>query len=94
MTIPEDIEATAKKAVELWLPPRDVRDAAIDSFDMDGLTNSVKEIIARAILAERQRCADVAGTYGSIAGYPDGKTGAFRKHRHRIKTAILAGESP
>lgn len=60
MNIPEDIEATAKKVVEFWLPPRDVRDAAIDSFNMDGLTNSVKEIIARAILAERQRCADVA----------------------------------
>lgn len=61
MTMPEDIEATAKKVVEFWLPPRDVRDAAIDSFDMDGLTNSVKEIIARAILAERQRCAMWAG---------------------------------
>lgn len=89
MMIPEDIEATAKKAVEFWLPPRDVRDAAIDSFDMNGLANSVKEIIARAILAERQRCADVAtrereGWYdhdGELLG-PD------------VAAAILEGENP
>ena len=79
MTIPEDIMATA----------RTVADSEVNfgSFEVNVLS------IARAILAERQRCADVAGTYGSIAGYPDGKTSAFRKHRHRIKTAILAGEN-
>lgn len=80
MTIPEDIMATA----------RTVADSEVNfgSFEVNVLA------IARAILAERQRCADVAGTYGSIVGYPDGKTGAFRKHRHLIKAAILAGEKP
>ncbi|KAB2788570.1 hypothetical protein F9K97_05685 [Brucella anthropi] len=89
MTIPEDIEATAKKLVEFWLPPRDVRDAAIDSFDMDGLTNSVKEIIARAILAERQRCADVAIQH--FKGYE--YNCAQRAAGATIYAAILAGEA-
>ncbi|MFK5639557.1 hypothetical protein ACI50E_17100 [Brucella sp. ZJ1_1] len=91
MTIPEDIEATAKKAVELWLPPRDVRDAAIDSFDMNGLVNSVKETIARAILAERQRCADVAEKEGQ--GFPGHNLPQCALGGFSVRKAILAGET-
>lgn len=78
--IPQDIMAIARTVAD--------RDVNFGSYEVNTLA------IARAILAERQRSADVAGSYGSIAGYPDGKTSAFRKHRHRIRAAILAGEKP
>ncbi|WP_266076791.1 hypothetical protein [Brucella intermedia] len=73
--------------------PDDVMTAAVGVKTLLRFTPETEwgSIIARAILAERQRCADVAGSYGTIPGYPDGKTGAFRKHRHRIRQAILAG---
>ncbi|WP_247997649.1 hypothetical protein [Brucella tritici] len=75
--------------------PDDVMTAAVGVKTLLRFTPETEwgSIIARAILAERKRCADVAGTYGSIIGYPDGKTGAFRKHRHLIKAAILAGDT-
>ena len=79
VTIPQDIMAIARTVAD--------RDVNFGSYEVNTLA------IARAILAERQRCADVAGSYGTIPGYPDGKTGAFRKHRHRIRQAILAGET-
>ncbi|QOD65797.1 hypothetical protein HGK82_22145 [Ochrobactrum sp. MT180101] len=84
MNIPKDIMAIAREVID---------SAAFEQFPDGTYPDASYERVARAILAERQRCADVAGTYGSIAGYPDGKTSAFRKHRHRIKAAILAGEN-
>ena len=58
--IPEDVAATAKQLVHDWLPPRDVRQAAIDTVDLDELDASVAELLEKAILAERQRCQAVA----------------------------------
>lgn len=49
-------------------------------------------IIAAALVAERKRCAEVARNYGTAPGLPDGKSGAFRKHRHAIATIIEAGQ--
>lgn len=90
IAIPEDIMATAKKVVESWLLPRDVRDAAIDSFDMNGLENSMKEIIARAILAERQRCAAIALC---VFDDDDVWSDSHRTAGGIIAEAILAGDS-
>jgi hypothetical protein len=70
--------------------PEDVMnaaDAVIERYN-EGLV----EAIARAILAERKRCAEVARNYGTAPGLPDGKSGAFRKHRHAIANAIESGQ--
>lgn len=60
--IPEDVRKIAEALVLEWLPPRDVRDASIDSFDMAGLQESVRYLIAVAINNERQRCAKWAAS--------------------------------
>ena len=75
--IPDDIMATAREAVSgiKCFPPS----------DFTALTISV----ALAILAERHRCFNTASAYGTRHGLPDGRTPAFRKHRHAIAEAIL-----
>lgn len=35
-----------------------------------------------------ERAIAVVASYGAIPGYPDGKSGAFRKHRHLIAAAL------
>lgn len=76
MTIPEDIMATA----------RTVADSEVNfgSYEVNVLA------IARAILAERQRCADVAIQH--FKGYE--YNCAQRAAGATIYAAILAGESP
>lgn len=74
VTIPQDIMATARTVAD--------RDVNFGSYEINTLA------IARAILAERQRCADVVEDYCS--DMPD-----LAGHGHSIglKDAILAGEA-
>lgn len=76
--IPEDITEIAREAVKgvKCFPPS----------DLEALNISV----ALAILAERRRCAGIASAYGATPGLPDGKSAAFRKHRHAIAAAIIS----
>lgn len=70
--IPEDIKAAARAAaVELYTNP-------------DGKSDEL--IIARAILAERKRCAEIANSRGS--------PGHFMNVRRDICNAVNSGEQP
>lgn len=76
MTIPQDIMAVARTVAD--------RDVNFGSYEVNTLA------IARAILAERQRCADVAEKEGQgFRGHnlPQCALGAFS-----VRKAILAGE--
>lgn len=70
MTIPEDVMASAKYAY----------DAAI----ADGFRSGSVAIIARAILAERQRCADIAKKVAEDAYGDTSAIGAAAMIRGRI----------
>lgn len=69
--------------------PADIENAAIELCDSN-LGQATSEIVMKAILAERQRCADVAIRYFQGQKYNDGQRAAGAS----IYAAILAGETP
>ena len=75
--------------------PLDVREAANDAYKtfLSG-DAGIRELVTNAIMAERERCAKIAFTYGTpVAGLPDGKSPAFHNHRNKIGRLILGDAS-
>lgn len=78
--IPQDIKLAAQLALD-----------GVTAFPDGTYTDEAYNIIASAILAERLRCADIAGKEGDEYrdhGLPHCALGAFQ-----VQKAILAGET-
>ena len=81
--------------------PEDIRETAIGVYtdfmfhNSDGI--SIEEMIARAILAERARCAAIAvgmrGSYGGLVGAPNSGAFGFDAACWQIADAICGGSN-
>lgn len=72
--IPDDVMATAAELVN----------ATIRNYERNVPANAARDAVALAILAERQRCADVAQKEGDgykDAGLPQSAMGAYTVRR-------------
>lgn len=81
---PEDVMKTAKLWAYHWLPPHGVR-TSLSSEEMELLEEAASELVAAAILAERERCASLTTKYSEDTMQPETRLVAQYLRREIIR---------